>query len=224
MSFATLRGVVRILVALLLLLALAAGLRRLLAGYPQPPGRWRSLAPGEVACLTAAAETVYPGAGPLRISGVEAGIPAWVDGYLAALPARLRLLMRLLLVLVENATLLFPAPPPRGWRRFSALSPTQRSAFLDGWRRSRLFPRRLVFMSLRAILTMGYFASPAVLRAVGLAPRAIDPVIVEADLLYPRVGRRRDSIAFTAADLCPSDGRPLRPDAPLHPDFAEAAP
>lgn len=224
MSFATLGGVVRVVVILLLLLGLGAGLRRLLAGYPQPPGRWRALAPGEVACLEAAAETVYPGAGPIGISGLQAGIPAWVDGYLAALPARLRLLMRLLLVLVENATLLFPAPPPRGWRRFSALSPAQRSAVLDGWRRSRLFPRRLVFMSLRAILTMGYFASPAVLRAVGLAPRAIEPVVTEAELLYPRVGRGRDSIVFTAADLRPNSGRPLRPDAPLHPDFAEAAP
>jgi hypothetical protein len=216
-----LASVVRILVLALLLVGAVAGLRRLLAGYPHPPGRWQVLSPGEVALLEAAADTIYPPGGPVPPSGCEAGVPVWVDGYVAALPARMRLLTRALLMLVENATLLFPAPPPRGWRRFSALSPPQRSAALEGWRTSRLFPRRLVFMSLRAILTMGYFASPAVLRAVGLAPRAVAPAVVEADLLFPRVGRRRDSIAFTAADLRPSDGRPVFPDAPLHPDFAE---
>ena len=49
-----------------------------------------------------------------------------------------------------------------------------------------------------------------------MAPYAIDTPVCEADLVYPRVGASRDSIALTAADLTPpSDGTPLATDAPL---------
>jgi hypothetical protein len=94
-------------------------------------------------------------------------------------------------------------------------------AVLADWQRSRFFPRRLVFASLRAILTMGYFADPAVLRALGLAPCRVARPVAEADLLYPPIGRPRSAIRFTRADLTPpSDGTPLL-GAPLHPDYAE---
>ena len=58
------------------------------------------------------------------------------------------------------------APRWDGWRRFSALDAERRGAVLEGWRRSRWFARRLVFTSLRAIVTQAYFADPAVLRAL----------------------------------------------------------
>jgi hypothetical protein len=128
--------------------------------------------------------------------------------------------MRLLFCLLEQATLVFPAPGRGGRRRFSSLDPAQREAVLEGWQRSRLFPRRLVFTSLRAILTMGYFAHPAVLRGLGLAPYRVEPPVAEADLLYPPIGAPPAAIRFTRADLTPpSDGTPLR-GAPLHPDYA----
>jgi hypothetical protein len=131
--------------------------------------------------------------------------------------------MRLLLLLVEHATLVFPAPPPRGRRRFSALAPAQRVAALEGWRASRFFARRLVFTSLRALLMMGYFAHPAVLRQLRLAPYAIDTPVVEADLLFPRVGAHPDTIRYTEAELTPRrPAAPLDLDGPLHPDVAEA--
>jgi hypothetical protein len=133
--------------------------------------------------------------------------------------------VRLLFFLVEHATIVFPAPGGlSGMRRFSSLSEAQRVAALDGWQRSRLFPRRLVFTSLRAIATMGYFSSPAVLRALDLAPRAIPTPVCEADLLYPRIGAHPDTIRKTRADLTPpSDGTPLPSDAPLHPCYAAPA-
>jgi hypothetical protein len=133
--------------------------------------------------------------------------------------------MHLLFFLVEHATLFFPAPGRGGMRRFSALGTEQRTAVLEGWRKSRLFPRRLVFASLRAILTMGYFAFPAVLRELRLAPYEIRTPVCEADLLYPRVGAPRRSVPFSRADLTPpSDGTPIALDAPLHPDYREGAP
>jgi hypothetical protein len=130
--------------------------------------------------------------------------------------------MRMLFFLVEHATLFFPAPGRGGFRRFSSLSEQQQVAVLESWRSSRLFLRRLVFTSLRAILTMGYFADPAVARGVGLAPYAITSPRCEADLLYPRVGEHPETIPWTREDLTPpSDGTPIELDAPLHPDFAE---
>ncbi len=83
---------------------------------------------------------------------------------------------------------------------------------------------RIVFTSLRAILTMGYFAAPPVLRALQLAPYDIPTPVTEADLLYPPIGKGRDAIRWTRADLTPpSDGQPLDLDGPLHPAYAEAS-
>ena len=216
--------------ALALGVLLAAGLGVRLLAYPRPappaPGAtWRRLTRVEVAVVEAAADTLFPPGGEIPPSGSEAGVAAFLDRYLDAVPPAVRRLMRLLLVLVEHGTLLFPAPGWNGFRRFSALSEAQRVAVLDGWRRSRLFPRRLVFTSLRALLAMGYLADPRVLRALDLAPRDIEPGVVEADLLYPPVGRGREAIRWTAADLTPPGTRPpLGPDTPLHPDYRGPTP
>jgi hypothetical protein len=202
----------------------AWGLWRVFGGYPAPAEPPRVLARRELALVAAAADAMFPPGGEIPPSGSEVGIPAYSDRYVAAVDPGTRRLMRLLFFLVEHATLFFPAPGLDGWRRFSALSAEQRVAVLDGWRRSRLFPRRLVFTSLRAILTMGYFAAPVVLRRLGLAPKRIDTPVVEADLLYPPVGRAKDAIRYGQSDLTPpGPRRPLDVDGPLHPAYAEDA-
>jgi hypothetical protein len=198
------------------------GLLRVFAGHLVVGSSYQTLSPREVATIRAASDAMYPGGGAIPPSGSEAGIPAYTDRYLAVLPGQLRVLTRMLFFLVEHATLFFPAPGRTGFRRFSSLSGEQRAAVLEGWRTSRLFPRRLVFTSLRAILTMGYFADPAVARRLGLAPYAIEPPVCEADLLYPRIGEHPDAIQLTRGDLTPpSDGTPIPLDGPLHPRFAE---
>jgi len=107
-------------------------------------------------------------------------------------------------------------------RRFSSQDVEHRVAALDGWAESTLFFRRVVFTGLRAVLTMGYFAHPPVVRRLGLAPLAIESPICAADLLYPRIGERPESIGKTAADLTgPSGGIPLLRDGLLHRGFAE---
>lgn len=200
--------------------ALGYGAARLWLGYPAAPAL-RTLAPREAAFLDAAAEAMFPPGGALP-SGRAAGVTASLDGYLAIVPPRMRRLMRLLFALFEHATLAFPAPGPRGRRRFSSLGAAQREAVLDAWRTSHLFPRRLVFTSLRALLTNGYVADPAVLSALGLAPYAVETPVAEADLLYPPIGRPRSAIRHAA--LTPaSDGRPLAPDAPRLPGFTAPA-
>ncbi len=211
--------------AALALLALAgwAGWR-IWGGHPPAP-RGLALARRELATLAAAADAIFPRGGPLEPSGADAGVGEWVDRFAAAAPAGQRRLMRLLFFAVEHATLVFPvARGPRGLRRFSAQPPDVRAAWLEQWRTSRLFARRLAFTSLRALVTLGYFADPVVLRALGLAPRAIETPVCEADLLYPPVGQPRAAVRYTRADVSPpSDGVPIAPGDPLHPAYAERA-
>jgi len=177
-----------------------------------PPAPWdAALSRREHAFLAAVAEAVFPPGGPLPRSGVEAGVPGYVDRLVAVSPPRQRRLMRLLFFAIEHSTLLFPGPGVlRGRRRLSAQPLAARIAVLEGWRTSGLFARRLVFASLRALVTLGYFGDGPVQRRLGLEPFAIDSPVCEADLIYPRVGASRGDIALGLGDLTPpSDGTPL---------------
>lgn len=210
--------------SLLAVVALGYAVCRVFVGYPRPPRPMAVLARSEVACVAGAAEATFPAGGGIPASGLDADLPGYTDRLMAAAHPRMRVLMHLLFFLIEHATLFFPAPGSGGRRRFSALSLEQRAAALEGWRTSRLFPRRLVFASLRAILAMGYFAYPAVLRQLGLAPYEIPTPIAEVDLWYPRVGASRASIRLGPADVTPpSDGTPIPLSAPLHPAYREGA-
>jgi hypothetical protein len=207
----------------LALVLIGWALLRFAAGYGRRDPALSQLSAREYTLVCAAADAAFPPGGVIPISGTQAGIPAHADRYLAALPARNRLLIRLLFVLIEHATLIFKAPGWDGWRRFSSLSLEQRMAVLEGWARSKFQPRRLVFQGLRAILTMGYFACPEVLRAMGLAPLAIETPVVAADLLYPPIGQPKSAIRFGVADLERAVPRtPLDPHGPLQPGFEES--
>jgi len=197
---------------------------RVFAGHPRAATHYRHLARREVAFLNAAGDATFPRGGAIPASGSDADVAGYVDRWLAVSTPRIRALMHLLFFLVEHSTLVAPARGWGGWRRFSSLSPEQRIAVLDGWRQSRHFARRLVFTSLRAVLTMGYFSHPPVLRQLRLAPLAIETPVCEADLLYPPVGRPPEAIRFGAADLTPpGTAPPVDLDGPLHPDYAERA-
>jgi hypothetical protein len=203
------------------LLAWAAA--RLLLRYGARDPSLSQLSARETAFLGAAADAVFPPGGTPTQSGTEAGVVHHIDRWLALLTRRNRVLIRLLLVFFEHATLLFPAPGRGGRRRFSALSLPQRIALLEAWEHSSLRVRRLIFASLRTILTSSYFASPYVLRELGLAPLAIETPVVAADLLYPRVGRSRTSIRWKVEDMERSWSKtPLDPRGALHPDFVGA--
>jgi len=193
------------------------GLRRLLGGYARGEPRV-ALAAHEWALVAAASDAMFPPGGAIAPSGLEAGIPAWVDRYVGSVPPTIRLLMRMLFLLFEQAPLVLPAPGPGGRRRFSSLTIEQRIAVLERWRTAGFFPLRLAFTSLRAILCMGYLADPAVLRSLDLAPWDIEPPVVPADLLYPPVGRPRSEIRHRETRP-PRDGAPLRIGGPIHPAY-----
>lgn len=206
-----------------ILSALGYALKRLGLGYPRCAG-FRRLRAGEVAFLDAAAEVMFPGGGAIPLSGRDAEIPRYVDGYLDVLPPRVRLQIHAMLLLVEQATIFFPAPGRGGLRRFSALDLAQRERALQGWSSSRLFQRRFVFTALRAVLTMGYLGHPAALSHLQLGPYAFDTPICEADLLYPPIGAGPEAIRYSRVDLTPpSDGTPLALDGPRQGGRAGAA-
>ncbi|HJO22009.1 MAG: hypothetical protein QF890_04985 [Myxococcota bacterium] len=148
---------------------------RVFWGHAPPVAPLLSLSRREAAFVRAAAAAIFPAGGAVSPSGGEARIAVHTDRWLVQLEPRVRLLVRLLFFLVEHATLFFPAPGLDGFRRFSSLRLDQCEAALEGWRISRLAPRRLVFQGLRAIVTMGYLSHPPVLRELGLAPRVIGP-------------------------------------------------
>lgn len=158
------------------------------AGYPAIPASVRLLRPREYATISAAASATFPRGGAVPLSGLDANVPEHVDRFVREQPIGNRRLMKLLFVLIEHATIVFPPPGPGRRRRFSALTPMQQVAYLEGWRTSRLFVRRLVFTSLRAIVTMGYLSHADVLAALDLAPQSIVSRPTEADGLWPPIG------------------------------------
>jgi hypothetical protein len=206
--------------------ALAAWLAiRIGVGYPPLAHSYQVLRRNEVALLASVSEAMFPPGGHIPSSGLDANLPEYIDRWMSLSPKQTRVLMHLLFFLIEHATVIFPASGRAGRRRFSTLDFDQRVAVLQGWGESSLYLRRLVFVSLRSILTMGYFAHPPVLRRLGVAPFAIESPICEADLLYPRIGARSTDIDYTIDDLTTvRDTAPLLPGAPLHPDFAEEQP
>jgi hypothetical protein len=202
---------------------LGYALVRVFAGYPAAVQPAQALRRRELALVAAVADAMFPPGGAIAESGREADVAGYVDRLVAASQPRQRTLMRALFFLFEHATLLFPAPGGLGGlRRFSSLPPAQRQVVLERWRTSRLFARRLCFTSLRALCTLGYFASPGVLRALRLAPFAIETPVCEADLWYPPIGASRASLRLGPADLTPpSSGVPLALDAPLLAGYGE---
>lgn len=122
------------------------------------------LTAGEERLIAAAADAFFPPDGPIRRSGSEAGCVAWFDHYLGRSSRRQRLLVRLMLAFVQMAPLLLG--PER--RRFTRASSASRIAFLGRASTSRVYFLRVVFLSLRALMTMAYLADDSVADAIGI--------------------------------------------------------
>ncbi len=112
----------------------------------------------ERAVVAACADTMFPSAGPIPVSGTRAGLVAYVDAYLLGLHWVQRFLVRMLFLCIQLSPLLFG--PRRS--RFTRLSHAERTRVFEDMAVSTLYFRRVIFMSMRAIMTMGYFACPRV--------------------------------------------------------------
>lgn len=112
----------------------------------------------ELRVVSACADALFPSGGVIPVSGTQAGLTAYVESYLEGLPWRQRILVRMLFWFIELSPWVYG---PR-YSRFTRLSPADRIRVLGDMAVSRQYFRRVAFLSLRAILTMGYFACPQV--------------------------------------------------------------
>lgn len=140
--------------------------RGLFAGYPDKRVETGLLSAKEQAILAACADTFFPPGGPIPLSGTDAGLVEYFDGYFERLPDTQRVLVRLLLFFIEHAPWVFG---PRR-KRFSSLPLADRLRVLEAMRTSPIYFRRIAFLSMRTMLTMGYLANPAVARAMRMKP------------------------------------------------------
>ena len=201
-------------------LLIAAGFalhRRGYAGYAPAPAGLAVLHRGEAAFVDAVAEVLFPAGGGLALSGIDAQLPHSIDRHLAALPRAQRIQIRLLLAVVEHITLIMPGDEPGGRGRFSSLTAASRIALLDRLSHHRFGLFRLLMTALRSVFVLGYLGHPANLHGLGLAPFEIEPVVSDAELLFPRVGGLVSSIAYDPADRNVDEERePLQPDGERH--------
>ena len=113
----------------------------------------------------AAADAMFPSGGVLPISGSEAGVLVYLDTTMRSSPPRIRLLLRLLLRFVEHGPWLFGPG-----RRLTKQAPTERVATLQGWAQSSSYFLRVVFTSLRTLVSLAYLADAQVIHCIGVEP------------------------------------------------------
>ncbi len=147
----------------------------------------------EQTILAALADAFFPPDGPIPVSGSDAGLVEYMDDYAKQLPAGPAKLVRLLVHFLEHAPWAFG---PRR-QRFSSLSLDDRIAVLERMRKSPIYFRRIAFLSMRTMLSMGYLAHPDVARQIGNTPNA-DPFGIGA----------REEAARAAAGAAGPQGEP----------------
>ncbi len=146
--------------------AVALIARAFFLGYPRASLRGGRLNRKEQAIVSACADALFPPGGPIPVSGTEAGLVRYIDGYLGRLPRVPRILVRLLLFSFEHGPWIFGPRPAR----FTRLRPVERVAVLRAMARSSIYFRRVSFLSLRTMMTMGYLAHPEVQRRMKIVP------------------------------------------------------
>ncbi|MEP7122762.1 MAG: hypothetical protein ABJE95_17690 [Byssovorax sp.] len=163
------------LVPCALVLALAWLWRGVFLGYPAKDIPTRNLSRKEQAILAAAADALFPPGGPIPLSGTDAGAIPYLDAYVGRVDRTQRALMRLLFTAIEHGPWLLGPH----FARFTRLDPASRIVFLRKLAKSDLYFLRVIFLSIRVMLTMAYLANDDVARRMRMetnlapfAPRA----------------------------------------------------
>lgn len=115
----------------------------------------------ELAVLEAACEAHFPGPPEWPLTAKEAGVPQFVDRYLAELYPDNQLLFRALLRMLNVSTLVTHR------RTFRSLSPADRLEVLEEWAKSSLRLRRGGYASLTLFIKMGYYENEKIREAMG---------------------------------------------------------
>jgi hypothetical protein len=118
----------------------------------------------EAALLKAVADAFFPPGGPIPVSGSEAGIVSYFDRYVGRSGARQGFLMRLLFLFTDLSPIAFGQQR----KRFTELSRPARIQHLADAFVSRIYFRRVSFISLRALMTMAYLSNDEVARHLNM--------------------------------------------------------
>jgi hypothetical protein len=163
---------VPIVISIAVALSIALLVRGIFFGYPRArlTGA-KSLSAKEQAIVAAVADAMFPKGGAIPLSGTEAGLIAYMDAYVGRMPNASRALCRLLFPFLEHGPWLFG--PKR--IRFTRMNHDERLAALDDMRTSSIYFRRIAFLSMRTMLTMGYLANGDVMRSM----RMVSPLELE---------------------------------------------
>jgi choline dehydrogenase-like flavoprotein len=145
------------------------------------------LSSSEHATLEALAGALFPADDVMPLNGIDAGVPATMERYLAAFNPRVRRGLRLLLHAVDLLPVLSPHRA-----RFRRLSPAERAAFVEQVADGPLW-RRLALLPLKQLCTTAYCSDPTVAAAIGADERCLDagpaadgPAL--HPLAYPEIG------------------------------------
>lgn len=144
--------------------------RGMFLGYPPAALEVATLSRKEQAIVAACADSFFPPKGPIALSGTEAGLVAYFDAYVARLPKTQIVLVRLLLWFIEHGPWVFGPRPTR----FTKMPLAGRLRVLGSMQTSPIYFRRVAFLSMRTILSMGYLANDEVQRAMHMVADA-DP-------------------------------------------------
>jgi len=100
--------------------------------------------------LRALGETLFPSTGPTDPSGADV-VPDGVESLVAGMDPAVVNKVALLLSAFELAAIV------RFGRRFSRLPDERRTRYVDGWMRSSLAPRRVVYRAIRDLCASAYY-------------------------------------------------------------------
>lgn len=164
-----------LMVAMAIAAVVALLVRGLFFGYPPASLVHSTLSAKEQAIVAACADALFPPGGPIPLSGTDAGLVPYMDHSIRRLPRAAAFLLRLLFVFIEHGPWIFG---PR-LARFTRLRPEERVRALRGMATSRIYFRRVAFLSIRTMLSMGYLANEAVARRIGITsgPKSVSPAV-----------------------------------------------
>jgi hypothetical protein len=138
---------------------LPSGCRR----YPTPSVQLHFLTSKEYLVMNQVAARLLGGGSGPGVGTEDVDVAAYVDRFIAGLDPDMQGQLRLLFRVFEHGTYLFDLRR----RRFTRLDPEEQDRYLEGWMRSTLGARRLVFRGLKALAALGYYRDPRTWSALG---------------------------------------------------------
>lgn len=125
--------------------------------------RFKRMSGLEKKVAAALAETMAPPGCGFDICADDVDTVAWLDDYVRNSILLMRAAVLFLFSLIEFCPPLFRF----GLRRFTALSPEQRDAYLNRWRDLKVYPLNLVVILVRLLIALSFYQDEKVLVELG---------------------------------------------------------